>query len=60
MILVLRKARSFKMTSLGCRGAESPGWFDVLPKKTAGDVMYEQGRCHGEAANHQLPIAVAF
>ena len=22
--------------------------------------MYEQARCHGEAVNHQLPIAVAF
>ena len=37
----------------GMQGAESPGWFAVSPKNSAWDVMHE-------AANHQLPIAVAF
>ena len=46
--------------NLGCRGAESPRWFDVLPKNYARDVMHEKAHCHGEAANHQLPKAVAF
>ena len=40
-------------------GPESPGWFDVLPKNSAWDVIHERARCHDEAANHQLPIAVA-
>ena len=30
--LVLGKARSRRAPNLGCSGAESPGWFDVLPK----------------------------
>ena len=32
MILVLGKARSHRAPNLGCRGPESPGRFDVLPK----------------------------
>ena len=32
MILVLGRARRYRVPNLGCRGAESPGWFDVLPK----------------------------
>ena len=32
VILVLGKARSHQMPNLGCRGAESSGWFDVSPK----------------------------
>ena len=32
VILVLGKARSLRMPNLGCRGTESPGWFDVSPK----------------------------
>ena len=31
-----------------------------LPKTSACNVMHEQVRCHDEAANHQLPTAVAF
>ena len=31
--LIVEKARSRRAPNLGCRGAESPGWFDVLPKK---------------------------
>ena len=60
VILVLGKARSHRAPSLGCRGAESPGWFDVLPKNSVWDVMHEWECCHGEAANHQLPLAVSF
>ena len=60
MILVLGKARSIRVRSLGCRGPESPGWFDVSPKNSEQDMMHEQGCCCDEAANHQLPMAAAF
>ena len=60
VILFWGKARSCKVPNLGCRGAESPGWFDVLPKNSARDVIHEQAHCHDEAANYQLPIAVAI
>ena len=60
VILVLGKARSRRAPNLGCRGAESPGWFDVSPKHSAWDMMHEQASCPNEAANHQLPIAVVF
>ena len=32
VVLVLGKARSHRAPDLGCRGTESPGWFDVSPK----------------------------
>ena len=38
-ILVWGKARSHRATHLGCSGAESPGWFDVLPKHSLWDVI---------------------
>ena len=57
VILVLRKARSHWVPNLGCRGPESPGWFDVSPKISAWDVMPERAHCHDEAASHHLPIA---
>ena len=60
VILVLENARSCRAPNLGCRGAESPGWFDVSPKNSAWNVMHKQGHYSNEAANHQLPIAVAF
>ena len=60
MILVLGKTRSHRVTNLGCRRAESPGWFDVLPKNSTRDVVHEWAHCCDEAANHQLPIAAAF
>ena len=60
MILVWGKARSCRAPNLHCRGAESPGWCVVLPKNSAPDVMCELVHCHGEAADHQLPIAAAF
>ena len=59
MTLVLGKARSLRVPNLGCRGAESPGWFDVSLKKYAGNVMHEWVCCD-EAAGYQLPIAAAF
>ena len=60
MILVLGKARSHRVSNLGCKGTESPGRFDVSPKNSAGDMMHELVHCHDGAANHQLPIAAAF
>ena len=60
LILVLGKPRSHRAPNLGFRGAESPGWFNVLPKNSAWNMIHEQAHCHDEAANHQLPIAVAI
>ena len=54
VILVLGKARSHRAPNLCCRGTESPGWFDVLPK-TLWDVMHEWVCFPDEAVNHQLP-----
>ena len=59
VILIWGKARSHRTPNLGCRGAESAGRFDVLPKNS-GDMMHEQACYRDEAANHQLPIAAAF
>ena len=56
----LGKARSHRAPNLGCRGPESPRWFDVLPKNSARNVLHEWACCRHEAANHQLPTAVAF
>ena len=60
VILVLGKTRSCRVLNMGYSRAESHRWFDVLPKTCARDVMHKQAHCHDEAANHQLPIAVAF
>ena len=60
VILVLGKARNHRVPNLGCRGAESPGWFDVLLKNSAQDVMPHWACCRDEDASHQLPIAVAL
>ena len=54
------KSQKSQDTKSGLPGAESPGWFDVPPKNSAGDMMREQAHCGDEAANHQLPIAAAF
>ena len=42
------------------KGAESPEWFDVLPKNSVPHKIYAPGYCCVGAANHQWPIAVAF
>ena len=60
MILVLGKARSCQVPNLGCSRAESPGWFTVLLKTSAPDVMHKRVQSRCEAANHQLPIAAAL
>ena len=60
VILVLGKARSCRVPNLGCSGAESPGWFNVVPKNSARDMMHEWVHCRDKAASHQLPIAAAF
>ena len=54
------KSQKSQGPNLGCRAAESPEWFDVSPKNSARDMMHERACCHDEAANHQLPTAVAF
>ena len=54
------KAWSHRAPSLGCSGAESPAWFDVLLESSARHVMHEQACCRDEATNHQLPLAAAF
>ena len=50
-MLVLGKAGSLRVP---------PGWFDVLPKNSAQGVMHEWACFHDKAANHHLPIAMAF
>ena len=60
MVLVWGKTRKHRVPNLGCRGAKSPGWFDVSPKNSARDVMPEWLHSSDEAASHQLPIAVVF
>ena len=60
VIFVWGTDRSCRTTILGYRGSESPGRFDVSPKYSAWAVIHERVRCHDEAANHQLPITVAF
>ena len=59
-ILVWGEARSHRAPNLYSKGAASPGWFDVSPKISAQDMMHEWVNCCDEAANHQLPIAVAL
>ena len=60
VILVLGKARNLRVPNLGCRGPESPGWFDILLKNSSWDMMQEWACCHDEAANHQLLVAADF
>ena len=55
VILVLGKARSHRVPNLGHSGAESPGWFDVLPKNSAWHVMQEWAHCCDEAAISRCP-----
>ena len=45
---------------MGCRGAESPGWFDISQKNCEWDPMHEQVHCCDESANHRLPIVTTF
>ena len=52
------KNQKLQVPHLSCRGAESPWWFHISPKKSAGDMMFEQVLYHDEATNHQLPIAL--
>ena len=59
VILVFGKARSCRMPNLDYKAAESPVWFDVSPK-THIKQDARVAHCHDKAANHQLPIAVAF
>ena len=60
VILVWGEARSHIVPHLGCREAESPGWFDGSPKNSARDMTHEQACCYHEAVNHELPIDADF
>ena len=60
VILVWGKARNHREPNLGVGELSHLGDFIIHPKLCTQDVMHEQVCCHEEAANHQLPIAVAF
>ena len=60
MILVLEKDISFRAANLGYREDESLGLFDVSPQNSAQDMMHYWAHSCDEAANHQVPIVVAF
>ena len=51
VILVLGKARSFRASNLGCSGAESSGWYDVLQK-----TLYETWCMSRHVVLMKLPI----
>ena len=44
------------MPNLGCRGAESPGWFDVLPKNCTRHDAWA-GMLSGHIVVRKLPVA---
>jgi len=48
-VVDLGKARSLREPNLGCRGADRPGWCDVLPKKPAWELYHEHVHCLYEA-----------
>ena len=48
------------MPNLGRRGDESSGSVDVSPKISGQDLIHEGLHCDDEAANHLLPLVVAF
>ena len=56
----LGESQKYRAPNLGCRGAESPGWFGVSPKTSAQGMMLDWACCCDEAADHQLPITVSF
>ena len=58
VILVFGKARSCRLPNLGCNLLNHPGDL-IFHKKPARNMMQEWACCHNEAANHQLPIAMA-
>ena len=59
VILVLGRARSWGCQIWTVGGlSHLDDW--IFRKKTAQDVIYEQAHCCDEAANHHVPIAVAF
>ena len=60
VILVSGKARSHKVTNLGCSGAESPGWLDVSPKHCTRREAWADVLLWWRAASHHVSIAVAF
>ena len=53
VILVLGKAGSHMSPNLGCRGAESPGWFDVSPKNSAWVSALPWWSCQSPVAHSQ-------
>ena len=56
----LGESQKYRAPNLGCRGAESPGWFGVSPKTSAQGMMLDWACCCDEAADHQLVTAAVF
>ena len=54
LILVLGKARSCKAPNLGCRGTESPGWFDVSPKSSRSCIQISRSA----SSSHTVKSAI--
>ena len=57
VILVLGKASSCRAPNLGCKGAESPGWFDISPKISAWGVRREAWAGLSSWWSCQSPVA---
>ena len=60
VILAWGKARSHRVPNMGCKGSESPGWFNVLPKNSAWDMVHWVGVLSWWSCQSQLPIGVVF
>ena len=59
MILVLEKPEVTGHQIWAVEGLSHLGDL-MFANNSAQDMMHEQVCCHDEAANHQLPLAVAF
>ena len=62
VIFLLGKATSHKAPNLGCKGAESPWWLDVLQKKKTWCMRHDAwvGVLSWWSSNHRLSTAVAL
>ena len=60
VILVLGKVRSHRVPNLGFAGGLSHLGDLMFHQNLRLDMMYQPVHCRDKAANHQLPVAVAF